>query len=431
MSKLTLEQKVAKRKIKAPPKFIYKILALIWKATFFKRLNVNVEYKIDIKKLKAPFIVVSNHGSRVDYVYTGIPMLPHVMNYVAGYNEFFRSHLAFVFKLLNIIPKRNFTGDINTIKQITRRIRKKGKVIIFPEGMSSISGHSQPVALGSGKMLKHFGVPVVYFNLKGAYLSNTKHCLDERAGRVDVVVDMLFSSEQLNNMTADEIQSTLNDKLYHDDYEWNKTARVEFDGKGQMAKNFNDYIFICPKCHAEYSFVTDGDSFKCSNCGNGGTFNNYYDMIPFDDSCVIPDTPTQWWDAQRRYIYHNLILDDNFSLSQSAKIAVLPKYKTLKNLASGVIVGEGVITYNRQGFFYKGTRDGQPYEFHIPPEIIPSLVVITDMSFFQVYYKGEYIELYTSSPCMAKWLMAVEENHRYCGGKWTNYEWFDYNGYKF
>lgn len=431
MTKLTLEQKVAKRKIKAPPKIIYKILAGIWKATFYKRLGVNVDYKINVKKLKGPFIVVSNHGSRVDYVYTGIPMLPHSLNYVAGYNEFFRSHLAFVFKLLNVVPKRNFTGDINTIKQMSRRIKNNGKVIIFPEGMSSISGHNQPIALGSGKMLKHFGVPVIYFKLSGAYLTNTKHCLDERPGRVDVVVDMMFTPSQLKDMSADDIQKSLNEKLYHDDYEWNKTARVAFNGKGQMAKNFNDYVFICPKCHSEYSFETDGDSFKCNKCGNGATFNNYYDMIPLNENCVIPETPTKWWDAQRRYIYHNLILDDNFCLKQQAKMGVLPKNKNLTNLRSSEIVGEGEITYNRQGFQYKGTRDGNTFEFHIPPENMPSLVVITDMSYFQIYYKSEYIEFYTQQPCMAKWLMAIEENHRYCGGKWTNFEWFDYDGYKF
>ena len=67
-------------------------------------------------------------------------LLPQTFNFVAGYNEFFRSHLAFIFRLLQVIPKKNFTPDIYTIKEIARVIRKGGRVMLFPEGMSSIGG---------------------------------------------------------------------------------------------------------------------------------------------------------------------------------------------------------------------------------------------------------------------------------------------------
>ena len=78
-----------------------------------------MEFRTDFRKEKGPYIVVSNHASRADYIFTGVPLLPNTLNYVAGYNEFHRSHLAFVFKLLNVIPKRNFTPDIYTIKEVS------------------------------------------------------------------------------------------------------------------------------------------------------------------------------------------------------------------------------------------------------------------------------------------------------------------------
>ena len=111
---LTLEKKLHKRHIKKPPFLIYNLLGLIWKLLFMKKYNVNTEFKYDFRKEKGPYIVISNHASRLDYIFTGIPLLPNRLNYVAGYNEFFRSHLKGVFKILNVIPKKNFTADIYT-----------------------------------------------------------------------------------------------------------------------------------------------------------------------------------------------------------------------------------------------------------------------------------------------------------------------------
>ncbi|MFA5742301.1 MAG: 1-acyl-sn-glycerol-3-phosphate acyltransferase, partial [Candidatus Izemoplasmatales bacterium] len=130
----TLQEELVQRKIKRPPALIYLFLAMIWKKLFIKKYRVHFDYKIDVKKIKKPFIVISNHASRVDYLYTGIAFLPHRLNYVAGYNEFFRSHLAGVFRLLQVIPKKNFTPEIYTIKEIARVLRAGGNVIVFPEG---------------------------------------------------------------------------------------------------------------------------------------------------------------------------------------------------------------------------------------------------------------------------------------------------------
>ena len=41
------------------------------------------------------------------------------------------------------ISKKNFVTDVYAVKQIMNIIKKGGRVILFPEGMSSISGHNQ------------------------------------------------------------------------------------------------------------------------------------------------------------------------------------------------------------------------------------------------------------------------------------------------
>lgn len=418
--RLTLQQKLARRKLKPPPAAIYILLANIWKLMFIKKLGVVFNYKIDFKQFKGPYIVVSNHASRLDYIFTGIAFLPHRLNYVAGYNEFFRSHLAFVFRLLQVIPKKNFVADIYAIRQINNLIKAGGRVILFPEGMSSISGSNQPCAIGSGKLLKSLGVPVLMTKISGGYLTSTKYCLDERPGRVEVVIDQLFTPEQLQSMSAEEIQRALDAALANDDYAWNKTARARFDGHGEMAKNMHTLLFWCPRCGREFTMKGAGDTIVCTACGNGATVNEYYDLIPLDEDCVIPDTPRVWFDMERANVRRQL-QEEGFVMREKVKLGVLPRYEYLKEQKTSEIVGEGELRLDRSGFCFEGTREGQPFSFFIKPQNLPTFGMCTDVSRFYTFYRHDFLEFYPERETTEKWFMAAEENHRLAGGAWQDF----------
>ena len=85
--KKTLDQKLHSRKLKKPG-ILYIILGYVWKLLFYKKYNINVTYKTDIKKVKGPIILLSNHASRLDYMFTALPLLPKKFNFIAGYNLF-------------------------------------------------------------------------------------------------------------------------------------------------------------------------------------------------------------------------------------------------------------------------------------------------------------------------------------------------------
>ncbi len=418
--KRTIQQKLARRKIKRPPAVIYPALATLWKWLYFKKLGVEVTYRADPRQETGPCIVVSNHASRLDYIYTGIPLLPHRYNYVAGYNEFFRSHLAMIFRMLQIIPKKNFTPDVYTIREITRILRGGGRVMLFPEGMSSIGGGNQPCAIGSGKLVKHFAVPVYVARISGGYLTSTKYCLDERPGRVEVVFDRLLTLEQARAMSADEIQLLLDRAIKNDDYAWNKIARVSFDGHGRIAHNLHTLLYRCPKCGKEFTMESSADAIRCKACGNGARLNDKYDLIPFDGGCVIPETPKAWFDWEREKIREE-IKDDGFCLSEEVRLGVLPEYRYLKEQKTSEIVGSGLLTVNRSGFTYQGTKNGEPFSFFLPPAQLPTFGMCTDVTRFYTFYEGDFYEFYPQRESVAKWLLTVEENHRYTGGAWKDF----------
>lgn len=151
--KKTLQEKLLARQVKTPNGLLYWILMLVVKVLNGKT-HTTFRYKADPRKDREPFIIISNHASRVDYQFTGPVCYPNRLNYVVGYNEFFRFPACLLLKLAQVIPKKNFTPDLHCMRQMRSIIQQGGHLCIMPEGMSSITGMAQPVMAGTGKFLR-------------------------------------------------------------------------------------------------------------------------------------------------------------------------------------------------------------------------------------------------------------------------------------
>lgn len=416
--KLTLEEKLYKRELHKPNAILYWILMLV---VFFlnKKTKTHFTYKARPGKEKGPFILISNHASRVEYQFTAPPCLPNRLNYVVGFNEFFRFPLSVVLKTMQVIPKKNFTPDIYAVQQIRRIIKHGGSVCILPEGMSSITGMTQPIIPGGAKMIKKLGVPVYYTKISGAYLTYTKHCLDERPGKVDVVVDQMFTPQQLKTMTVEEIEDTINRLIAHDDYIWNKTEQVCFNGKGQMAKNLDSLLYMCPKCSAMHKMKTQDNTMTCLECGNTVELDECYNLTPVGKASQCPPLVTDWTILERQQAKKD-IQDPNFTFSENVKLGTLPKYHLLKHADTSEITGEGVLTLNHEGLWFKGTKEGKPFEFHLPTSQVFTYGMCTDITRFYTFVDGEFIEFYPTRNDVLRWFHLTEEMHRLHDGVWQD-----------
>ena len=420
MEKTTVAQSIRSRRI-ARPNAIYTVLGTVWKLFMAPKYNVNYTFKADPRQEKGPFFFISNHASRLDYIFAGVPLLPLRMNFVAGYNEFHRSHLALVFRLLRVIPKKNFTPDLYTMKEISRVIKSGGGVCLFPEGMSSISGANQPVAVGTGKLLKHYKVPVYYSVIRGGYLTSPKYNLRDRCGRVEVAFDQLFTPQQLADMTPQEIESAINRAIYHDDYAWNKVQQHHYDIGDNGAEDLEDLLFWCPKCGRQHTMATKGNTIFCTECGNGATLLDTYELVPFDGDCVIPETQTAWFNRQRQIIRAEVEAED-FCLEEEVELGVLPDYELLKDQATSRIVGRGTLRLDRTGLSYEGTKNGETWCFHIKSRDLPTYGMCTDLSRFYTFVDGAFVEFYPKHRVVEKFFLATEEIHRLNGGPWQDFD---------
>ena len=142
-------------------------------------------------------------------------------------------------------------------------IRQGGCVAFSPEGTSSIFGDNQPIVPGTGRFIKAFNIPVYCMALQGSYLTNNKISEQDRIGKVFGQVKLLFTKEDLQKLSAEEIEDIINKEFHHDDYEWNKKQHIKYDSKGLICTNLSDISYRCPKCGAEFKMKSEKDYIKC------------------------------------------------------------------------------------------------------------------------------------------------------------------------
>ena len=414
---MTIDERIRRTDVKSPPGWLYRLLMQVTKL-LNRGSNTHFTYRARPAEEPGSIVMIANHASRVDYQFTAPVCYPKKLNYVVGYNEFFRFPTSLLLPVMQVIPKKNFTPDTHAMRQILRVIHNGGNICLMPEGMSSITGMAQPVIPGGAKLIKKLGVPVYFSKISGGYLTYTKHCLDQRKGRIDVVVDRMFSAEQLREMSVEEIEDTMNRLLAHDDYMWNRKAHVRFDGKGQMAKHLDTLLYLCPKCGALYEMDCEGNTMRCRRCGNTVELDEYYQLRPVGDS-VCPGLVTDWTIMERRRAAEEVRRPD-FCHSGHVRVGVLPEHKPLTGDETSLIRGEGTLTLDHGGLHFDGVLEDAPLRFTIASAQLPTYGMCTDISRFYTFLDGRFLEFYPDAGDVLLWDHLTEELHRYQGGKWQD-----------
>lgn len=422
--KETLQDKLAKRKYKRPNRFIWWILVRFFAPIIMKSYGKQVLTKIDdINKYKGPKFLVYNHQSRFDWINVVKLCGNEPVNFVIGYNEFFRKHFKFIFKLIHAIPKKNFTSDISSMKAMTKIINDGGIVCFSPEGMSSITGHNQPIVSGTGKFIKYFGIPVYVMKSKGAYLVNHKVYIENRKGPMEAEMKCLLTNEQISNLSPEEIDDIVNEAIWQDDYEWNKEKKYHYERMSNAALHYEDLAYYCPKCGHEFEMASSGNRFYCKHCNNETCIDDKYEMHPTEGS-IIPESLSKWVDMERAIEYERIKKDENYEfIVEDCILGELPKYKYLTKHKTSLYCGKGRVKINREGFFFDGVRNGKPFSFKLDYKVFWTLTLVTDCTFTGLYYQGEYLEIIPPKPVIGKMLLLVEEFSRYTTNVWPNFKW--------
>lgn len=428
--KKSIDESLNERQFHRPNPILYWLYHVLARLFILRKYHPRITRKDDINDCQGPCFVIWNHLSRIDHAYLLEATYPKRVNILAGYNEFYKSHLHWVFRLMNILPKKNYTTDLLGMKAMMSIIKQGGCIAFAPEGMSSIYGTNQPIVNGTGHLLKHFGVPVYFLKMRGEYLANTKVCLDERFGQCEAELSLLFSPDDLSRLSKEEIDDQINLAFKGDEYVYAHESHVRWETKGRICEHLHDICYHCPRCGKDLTMLGEKDEIHCTNCGNGARMNDYYEFEPFDATSLIPSSPAAWVHDERALAIKEIRENPAYSFSTPAKIGFLPRDHYVKK-GNTEIQGEGEFSLDHQGLHFRGTKNGANYAFDLDYTQVFSLVIVTDLTCFGLYVKGEYVELFPATPCVGKLLVYTEEMHRLHANIWKCFPWDKalYDGY--
>ncbi len=406
------------RKIDLPNKRAVKIIRCLLKILQPKEKAI-YKYHFDGKEMQdKQIILLADHATKpaFKYVLHGYPFI--APNVVMGYQNVFVKGL---FKLLlkgGIIAKKLYQPDHKTVAEMLKVLKLGGSLCIFPEGIQSSSGSSHPIFSGTAKLIKKAGIPVVLCKSYGAYLVRPRYKKTENKGMQEFHYEILFTEEELKQLTVEEIYDKLLQRFTYNDFEWNKTARNKYEGKNKepLAKGIESILYRCPKCGSEFALKTEGEDIICEACGNTVTLNEYYDLTPKTENDYLPYTSIdQWFKSQRKEVQKEV--KEKFCYQYECELYGLHTEKL--SFKPFYACGEGVVTITNEYIRYKGTKNNQEINKYFDIKGVPSFVFTPNQD-NDLYYENVYYSFRpkTDRLKVIKYMLLVEESHRLVDETW-------------
>ncbi|MGD9677680.1 MAG: 1-acyl-sn-glycerol-3-phosphate acyltransferase [Vulcanibacillus sp.] len=266
----------------------------------FLKLYFKYKYSItydnrDLNNVEPPYLILPNHVNNLDPFFVGA-FVKEPIYFVTSDEQFRNPVKGFLLsKLTGAIPKKKFVPDIITVKDIIRIVKNKGIVGIFPEGQRNWDGETQELVRSTAKLIKMLEIPVVTVILSGSHLAHPRWANNNRKGKVHLKYEYTFTPEDIKNMSADEIDKELSDKLNYDEYEQQKKVMNTYTAHN-LAESLELFLFTCPQCKSIGTMQSKGNVFYCNKCNYTVIYNKYgfFDKITDEPLFTYPNPWNKW-----------------------------------------------------------------------------------------------------------------------------------------
>lgn len=339
--------------------FVYGIAYLFFKLVYRFKID-----KTDAPEIKAPFVLLVNHISNLDFLLPMLALYPHKLNLVATMQMFRVKPLNPFLWWLGFIPKEQFVSDPKSIRHIFYMARQGGNVEIFPSGQSSYTGESTQIDPNIIKLLQKIKLPVYSLCISGMHIALPKWDMSfPRASRVELKVAKLFSPEQLQEQSTQELYESLVKALYFNDYAWQKEHMIKA-GRPRSAVGLEQLLYACPKCKKEFSMRAKRNLLRCEHCANTAVMDEYGFLAPEKEGDAVFQTPPEWYNWQKNQYRH--------SFDSSAVYSETCKLFRITDSGKYVPAGEGKFHLSQEEFRYTGTCEGSEIEHRISNRLYPN-----------------------------------------------------------
>jgi len=397
--------------VRKPNAFLYFIAFIL----IYPVLKILFCLKVDrscCKLPKGPYIVLSNHESFIDFLLVMLALYPHRLNAVTAQKYFNFRPLNWLLPLMGAIPKYLFETDMHAVFSIMKVIRRGDRLLIFPEGRDSVHGPYMGMIKSTGKLIKKLQVPVLSCNIEGSYNCAPFWRKGFRCGRIRVTFANLFSEEDIQRLTVEEINNQIDVRLSGKDVVLAQESPLEppleeprreprrepldeplkepqretmeeqslkefrrntssspkkpltLLREKKLAEGLENILYYCPVCQREFTLETRDNTISCTACRSRATMDRK-SVFSAHGEGAFPKTIADWYKAQ--VLHERQKLQEDIDLVRAEVLVSMP----LDGGRGFTIRGNGTLRLDNKGWHFDGELDGEKTQLFFPINTVP------------------------------------------------------------
>lgn len=376
-----------------PNFFLYHIIYFFCNIYFSMKFRISTK-RCERKGFKKPCLILGRHTTFFDFFFVAKTIYPHRPTIVCNryYCEAKSTHR--VVRSLGVIPKKLFSMDVDTMRQLYSAKKQLRPIVIFPEGRLSSDGRTMGLNESTAKLVKKLGLDVYVYGTVGGYFAKPKWRNKTVRHKVDVVLKKLLTAEQTQSMDIVGINEAL-DKFFRYDESENYKELTQKCGHADV-EGLQHILYRCKNCGKDYTLSADKNTLVCSECGS---------KFVFDDNYLLADggTISSWNDEIMSAEKQN----KTFFLQENCEIARFDKKKRAM-----VKCGKGVCTLTENSITYVGSDgENERAEYTHTHKTLAVLAFACNEE-FEFYIDDELLYFYPeNSQAVAKWSLVWDLCH--------------------
>ena len=335
-----------KKWCKVRHKFWFTIMRPIFSFLFWKKYGYKAEnYKLDRKQ---DYLIICNHSCSLDPFMLGKSFFRPI--YFVASDDLLKN--GFISKIMKHtvapIPIRKGTMDISSIRNCISIAKEGGTIGIFPEGNRTYSGEISYLGINLVKFIRKLDLPLIIYHIDGGYGLDPRWGKKSRRGKGSRgYVQRVISKEELCSLKDEELLKIINTNLSQE-----ISPSLRFKSK-EKAEYLERVLFVCPKCHALETLVSEKNAIRCKCCSLEATYEEDLSFSSNEPSFKFKKV-SEWMNYQKEYL-KDLAIEENKVLLGDEKVTLISCLEGKEKEVELV----GKLQMNSKSFIIKGEKEIQ------------------------------------------------------------------------
>ena len=371
--------------------------------------------KVNMDGIKPPYLMLCNHNAFLDFKVASKATAPHKVNYVVAIDGFLKRE--WLLRYIGCICKRKFTKDLTLVRQL-KYVADRGDIIgLYPEARYSLCGTTAVLPASVGKLAKLLKIPVVTLICHGHHVNSPFWNLPDHGLKgTEAEMTCLFTAEELEKATHQEVTAAIEKAFVYDDFRWQKERGIRISYP-KRADGLHKVLYQCPRCGTEYRMRGEGTILRCEACGKAWEMTELGELRALEGETEFSHIP-DWYEWERANVRRE-VEAGTYRFECDCRVDALPNPKRYIDL------GMARLVHDMEGFRLDGSYEGEAYHVEIPARDLYSVHI-------EYEYLGKYgdcVDLNTLDDTLycypkncefsvTKMALATEELYRYYERQW-------------